>query len=124
MSTKVHDFAAQVQYVASIAPGEYTASETGATVDLIGADGRGFAALHVGGVAGGTTVAARLEHSADGSTWAVVTGASFPDVTAGPATYVLGFDRADRYVRAVADLSGGSPSADLCIAIGQQKKTI
>jgi hypothetical protein len=124
MSTKLHDFAAQVQYAASIIPAGYTSTEDGSAVDLIGADGRGVAVLHVGGVGGGTTVAVRLEQSADAAAWSAIPGATFPNVTAGSVTHAIGFDRAQRYVRAVADLTGGSPSANLCVAIGQQKKTI
>ena len=124
MSTLLHDFPAQAQYAASVNPAVYTATVEGSAIDLLPADGRGFAVLHAGTVAGGTTVAARLEHSTDGVFWTAITGATFPNVTARPATHAIGFDRTQRYVRAVAELTGGSPSANLCVAVGQQKKTI
>ena len=123
MSTKLQDFAAQIQYAGSINPGVYTANQTGSGIDLLGADGTAFAVLHVGSVAGGTTVAARVEQSADALSWASITGATFPNVTSGPGTYAIPFDRSQRYVRVVADITGGSPSANLCAAVGQQKKT-
>ena len=62
---------------------------------------------------------------ARGSTgWADVTGATFPNVTTGTAAHLLTFARTQRYVRCVVTISGGSPSAAVCAAVGQQKKVI
>src|SRR3954453_20856539 len=102
MSTALHDFPSQIQVAASLAPGSYVDNQNGTAVDLIAADGRGFAVLFAGSVAGGTTAAAKLQDSADGTTWADITGAAFTNVTAGPAVQTLAFDRARRYVRAAA----------------------
>jgi hypothetical protein len=124
MSTKLHDLPAQAWLAASIVPGGYTEGESGAPIDLLAADGRGFAVLHVGALAGGTTILAWLEQSADQINWDPIPAAEFPEVTAGSATHALGFDRSARYVRASFDLGGDTPSAGLCIAIGQQRKTI
>ena len=67
-----------------------------------------------------------MQESADGSTgWADITGAAFPDVTTGTAAHLL-IVHADAAVRPVRRrrLTGGSPSAAVCAAVGQQKKVI
>jgi hypothetical protein len=125
MSTKLHDVAAAAVLAPSVAPATVTSSQNGSAVDLIAGDGNAFAVLVLGTVAGGTTVGGKVQESADGSTgWADIAGAAFPNVTTGNAAYTVTFERTQRYARCVVTVSGGSPSAAVCAAVGQQKKVI
>ena len=123
MSTKLHDLPAQAVLGASVPPQVATGSQNGAAIDLLHADGNGFAVLLTGTVAGGTTVGGKVQESADGSTgWADITGAAFANTTTSNAAQAVAFVRTLRYVRCVVTVTGGSPSAGIAAAVGQQKK--
>ena len=125
MSTHLHDVAAHAVLAPSVAPAVVTTTQNGSAVDLLTGDGNAFAVLVLGTVAGGTTVGGKVQESADGSTgWADITGATFPNVTTGTAAHLLTFARTQRYVRCVVTIAGGTPSAAVCAAVGQQKKVI
>lgn len=122
MSTKLHDLPTQATLSASVPPQVATSSQNGSSVDLIAADGNGFAMLFTGTVAGGTTVGGKVQESADASSWSDIAGATFTNTTTSNATQAIPFQRTMRYVRCVVTLAGGSPSAGICAAVGMQKK--
>jgi hypothetical protein len=94
-------------------------------VDLLAGDGNAFATLFTGTVAGGTTVGGKVQESDNGTSgWADVSGATFANVTASNGAQAVTFARTKRYVRCVVTLTGGSPSAAVCAAVGQQKKLL
>ena len=125
MSTKLHDFARQAILGGGLTPRTVTTTITGSAADLITGDGRCVAVQQVGAVSGTTPVlAGKIQESADSSTWTDISGATFTNVSAADNVQAITFDRTQRYVRAAFTLGGSSPSADVCIAVGQQKKTI
>jgi hypothetical protein len=125
MSTKLHDVASAAVLAASVPPQVATASVNGSAVDLLNGDGNAFATLFTGTVAGGTTVGGKVQESADGSTnWADISGATFANVTTSNAAQAITVARTKRYVRSVVTVTGGSPSAGVCSAVGQQKKVL
>ncbi|MEI4884435.1 hypothetical protein, partial [Klebsiella pneumoniae] len=77
-----------------------------AAVDLIDADGSGFAILSVGQITGDSAVTATLEESHDSTTWAAISDVSFPVVDEESMAVVRTFTRTRRYVRAVVAVSG------------------
>ena len=123
MSTKLHDLPSVAVLAASVVPKVVTATETGSTVDLLQADGAGFAILSVGAIASGTTVGGKVQESADGSTWSDITGGAFDDIVAANGLTSVRFERAERYVRGIVTIAGSSPSAAVCAVVGSQKKT-
>ncbi len=124
MSTKLHDLGTQAVLGVSVPPAVVTTSQNGSAVDLLAADGSGFAVLLTGTVAGGTTVGGKVQESADGTTWTDITGATFPNTTVSNTAKAITFTRTARYARCVVTLSGGSPSAGVCAAVGEQQKAV
>jgi hypothetical protein len=122
MSTKLHDLPTNATLSASVSPQVATTTQNGSSVDLIAADGSGFAMLFTGTVAGGTTVGGKVQESADASSWSDIAGATFTNTTTSNAAQAVAFQRTMRYVRCVVTLAGGSPSAGVCAAVGMQKK--
>jgi hypothetical protein len=120
MSTAIDDFTCQAVLGVSVPPGSYDDVFTGAAVDLLAGDGRGFAVLQADGLTGGASVAGQIEESDDGTTWAAITGAAFPTVTANGA-YAVGFARSRRYVRCALGVVVG---ANVCVTVGQQRKVV
>src|SRR6478735_500967 len=124
MSTALHDLASAAFVAAGLYPDTKTAPVDGPTIDMIAADGPCFAIQQVGAIVGDTTVAGRIEESADGTTWTAISGATFSDVTASNNLQVIRFTRAERYVRFAADITGATPSAVIAVVIGEQEKTL
>jgi hypothetical protein len=126
MSTKIQDFANQAYLkAASGTPTAKTSTVTGTGLDFITGDGRCFAIQNVGTVSGTSpTLNGRIQESADNSTWSDVSGATFTQVTASTSLQIITFDRTLRYLRYVGTIAGTSPSFDLDVLIGEQKKQL
>lgn len=124
MSTRTDDFAATAALGSSLAPSQLTASANGAAVDLLSADGPCFAIQQVGAVTGELSLAGRIEESANGSSWSAISGATFATVTDASDVQAITFHRSARYVRWAATISGDTPTAQVAVVIGEQKKTI
>jgi hypothetical protein len=123
MSTHIGDFAAAVAVMQTVAPSVQTAQFNGDPVDLASADGDCFAIQQIGAFTDGPTWTGRIEESADGTSWSAISGAAFDPVTASGDTQVIRFARTARYLRYAVTITGSSPSADIAVLIGQQKKT-
>ena len=124
MSTKLNDVPSAAVLASTVPPVVATSNQTGSTVDLISADGPGFALLAVGAIAVGTTVGGKVQESDTGSSWTDIAGATFPAIIAANGTGSARFHRTARYVRCAITVTGGSPSAAVCARIGSQKKTM
>ena len=70
------------------------------------------------------TLAGKIQESADGSTWADVSGATFTTVTANDNVQAITFDRTQRYVRYVGTVAGTSPQVPVAVVISEQKKQV
>ena len=121
MSTISNDLASCANLKQTFPPQTYAENLDGDPVDLIASDGRGFAVLLLGQLGVGTTLAAKLQESSDLVTYVDVPDGAFPTFATGIDTHLLGFTRTRRYVRMRLDISG---SADVCAAIGQQRKEL
>ena len=121
MSTILNDLASSANLKQTLPPQSYTENLDGDPVDLIASDGRGFAVLLLGQLGVGTTLAAKLQESSDLVTFVDVPDGAFAPFTTGVDTHLLRFTRTHRYVRMRLALSG---TADLCAAIGQQRKEL
>ena len=124
MSTYLHDVPTAAAVAAGLYPEVRTSSVDGPAVDTWTGDGPCFAVQLAGVVGAGTTLAGRIEQSADGSTgWAAISGATFTAVTTSSRIETIRFTPAQRYVRWSATISGGDPSVAVAAIIGRQKKT-
>ena len=124
MSTALHDVASAALVAAGLYPDTKTSSPTGSAIDMVTADGPCFAIQQVGEFSA-TSLAGVIQESADGSTgWAAISGAAFAAVTAENNVQVITFRRSARYLRYVGTITGGSPSIDMAVLIGEQKKTL
>jgi hypothetical protein len=124
MSTALNDFASAALVATGLAPGARTSSPTGSAIDMVSADGQCFAIQQVGTFSA-DTLDGEIEESADGSTnWTAIDGATFDEVSAGSNLQVIRFVRTERYVRYVGTIAGGSPSIEMAVLIGEQKKTL
>ena len=121
MSTILNDLASCANLKQTLPPQSYAENLDGDPVDLIASDGRGFAVLLLGPLGVGTTLAAKLQESSDLVTFVDVPDGAFAPFATGVETHVLGFTRTQRYIRMRIDISG---TADLCAAIGQQRKEL
>jgi hypothetical protein len=125
MSTKLHDVADQAILGQGLVPQTATTTATGTGVDLLSGDGSCFALQLVGAVSGTSpTLAGKIQESADNSTWADVSGATFTTVSAANNYQAISFERTQRYLRYVGTVGGSSPSFALGVVIGQQKKQV
>jgi len=126
MSTALHDVASAAFVAAGLSPATQSgASITGAAIDMLAADGPCFAIQQVGDLSDDTSLAGRIEESADGTTgWTAVAGATFDDVDADNNVQVIRFTRTERYVRYAATLTDGVPSVVIAVVIGEQQKTL
>jgi len=124
MSTALNDFASAAYLGVGLYPDTKTASPTGPTVDMISADGPCFAIQQVGEFSVDTTLAGLIQESADGSSWAAISGATFATVSAANDLQVIRFTRSARYLRYAATLTGDTPSLEMAVLIGEQKKTL
>lgn len=124
MSSVLNDFAALVICKQSIAPDVHSESPgAGTTVDLINADGGGFATLIVGEVDGTSVVInGKLQESVDGTTWTDIAGATFTTVTTSFTTETISFRRTARYVRANITITGTDLGVRHAVVLGQLRK--
>lgn len=103
-----------------------TATANGSGVDLKDYDGK-LKVILATSLGGGTTptLDVKLQDSADNSTFADISGATFTQVTdSADATEAIGLEVTprDRYIRAVVTISGTSPTFDCAvIAVGAKK---
>lgn len=96
-----------------------TATVTGSGVDVSGYTGTAQV-VFVSSAFGGTTptCAVKLQSSADNSTWADISGATFTGVTdAANLTQMISVkvDEQPKYIRAVATLGGTSPEGSVAV---------
>lgn len=102
-----------------------TATANGTGVDLQQYSGDVAVVLDSAAGTGTTpTLDVKLQDSADNSTFADITGATFTQVTgtASQQKIVVNKDAARRYVRAVATIGGGTPSFTFSVnALGVKK---
>ena len=125
MSTSLRDVPSNALIGQSITPRVATASLNGATLDAISADGRCTAIQQTGTIGGSSpSLAGKIQESADNSTWADISGATFTAVTANDSTQSIAFDRTKRYLRYVGTIAGTSPTIPLAVIILEQKKQI
>ena len=105
----------------------HAASVNGAALDITGCEGKIAVIRETGLCVGGTvkTADAKIQHSADGETWADVENASFAQVTdvAGNGREVIELDtqKLDAQVRAVVTLGDGTTAACGVLAIVCEK---
>ena len=126
MSTAFHDLASAAFVAAGLYPDTQTSSPTGSAIDMISADGPCFAVQQVGDFSADTTLAGRIEQSADGTSgWTAIAGATFADVTAANNVQVIRFMRtgALRPLRGHAERQYRRRSRSPSL-IGEQKKTL
>jgi hypothetical protein len=124
MATALNDVASAALVAAAVSPGTKTSTVTGSAIDMITADGPCFAVQQVGAFSA-TSLAGVIQESADGSTgWAAVSGAAFASVTGANNVQIVTFARTARYLRYVGTITGGSPSIDMAVLVGEQKKTV
>ncbi len=125
MSTALHDVASAAFLAAGLYPDTKTETATGSAIDMISADGQCFAIQQVGEFSEDTTLAGTIEESASGTgDWAAIDDAEFTDVTAANNLQVIRFTRTQRYVRYVGTITGDTPSIEMAVLIGEQKKTL
>ena len=100
----------------SFRPNRVTATANGTGVDTQGYED-GMVVLEVGTVSGTTpSMTVKMQESDDNSTFADITGSTFTAVVASNSSQVLRLTELNlarkRYVRAVATISGTTPSFD------------
>jgi len=105
--------------------GTYTADATGAGADLQGYQGVSKVVLN-SGAGGGTapTLDAKIQDSADNSTFADIPGKVFTQVTGNASIQSLAIDTraVKRYIRADLTITGTSPTFGLAVtAVGQKQ---
>jgi len=110
---------------ASLAAGTYTADAEEAGMDLQGYQGVSKVVLN-SGAGGGTTptLDAKIQDSADNSTFADIPGKVFTQVTGNASIQSLAIDTraVKRYIRADLTITGTSPTFGLAVtAVGQKQ---
>ncbi len=103
-----------------------TATANGSALDLqawVNPGGQAMKAILDVGAASGTTptLAVKFQESADGSTWADITGATFAAKSAA-GFEEMSFRCSKRYVRAVATIGGTTPSFTFSVYLQGQKR--
>src|SRR5881275_3230284 len=94
MSTKLHDLARHAILGVGVTPRTITGNLNGSSGDMITGDGRCFAIQTVGSLGGTSpTLAGKIQESADGSSWADISGATFTTVTSSDNVQAITFDR-------------------------------
>src|SRR5262245_4640306 len=114
MSTSIHDLASAAAVAAGLYPVTRTTSGSGPTIHR-GGDGPCFAVQLTGVLAAGTVFDGWIEQSANGTTWAAISGGEFEEVSAANDVQVIRFDRSARYVRWTCEIDGTSPSAAIAV---------
>ena len=110
---------------ASLAAGTYTADAEGAGMDLQGYQGVSKVVLN-SGAGGGTTptLDAKIQDSADNSTFADIPGKVFTQTGTAASIQSLAIDTraVKRYIRADLTINGTSPTFGLAVtAVGQKQ---
>lgn len=104
----------------TIDPAVLTATATGATVDCKEAGGV-LVVVSTGALVGAAVFGAKLQESADGSTWADVPAkwvqSDAPQVLAASSTYRIGYTGKLRYVRPVLVYTSGTSLAASAVAV-------
>ena len=92
----------------TIPPGSYAAAVTGTGIDLKDCFGKGMARL-IAQATTGNTMGAKLQDSADNSSFADVSGFAFTDFSTAAQNQTLVLDKGKfrRYVRALSTTTGG-----------------
>lgn len=125
MATEIGDFKNRVLTVPAIYPASVADTNVSAVVDMIDGDDRCFALQIVGSVSGvAPTLAGKIQESADNAVWTDVLNASFAVVSVATNTQVLVFERTKRYLRHNRTVTGTAPTFQICVLIGQQRKSI
>ncbi len=106
----------------TIAPDSYGAVTTGAGVDLVSCFGKGQAIL-VAQATTGDTIGAKIQDSADNSSFADVSGLAFTSFSTAAQSQKLTLDKSvlRRYVRAISTTTGGTGPHKLAVVIAFQK---
>jgi hypothetical protein len=121
VSSLLHDVPTHTAFALALPPQTLTDDATGPAVELPDGDGPAFAVIQLAGLVGNTAVTVEFEQSANGSSWSFVS-ADVPTPTAGVTA--VSFTRPARYLRCQVTLAGSSPSADVAVLVGQQKKVM
>lgn len=111
--TAIQDIAGQLTLTALLATAARTATANGTGVDCRALRGRALVILDSAAGTGTTpTLDVKLQDSADNSSFADITGATFTQVTnaASLQSIAVNLDGARRYVRAVSTIAGTTPS--------------
>ena len=106
-------------------PATITSTATSAGVDITSFEGKLKCTLNVGAVSGTSPVnTAKLQDSADDSTYADISGATYSAVSAANSIESIAVDTrsTDKYIRAVQTLTGTSPSFASALYYAGQKK--
>ncbi|MFO0822296.1 MAG: hypothetical protein U0792_04135 [Gemmataceae bacterium] len=124
MSTAINDLATAALVSAAIYPDTKSSSPTSSALDMITADGPCFAIQQVGEFTA-DSLGGVIEESATGTgSWSAIDGAEFTEVTGANNLQVITFTRSARYLRYVGTLAGDTPSVEMAVLIGEQKKTL
>jgi len=110
----------------SLPPAVRTSSANGTGIDFNEAGPAVTVVAEVGTVTGTSpTLDITLEESADNSTFTAISGAALTQITASNGRQVVTFyNRAQRYVRAVATIAGTSPSFPSSVTLMSPDKLI
>jgi len=112
------DLTSAIAVDASLAPGDYTATSNGASVDLRGFESAAIAFV-VGAVTDGTHTPG-VEESDDGTTWSAVAAGDLIGglvALAANTTQRAGYRGAKRYLRATLTVAGATVGAKLAAVI-------
>jgi hypothetical protein len=123
MSSHINDLHSSAEVQASVYPSTVTATGPGSEVDFATADGPCFAVQMIGDMVDNTTLDGSIEESAEGTAWSAIPDAAFDQIAEANNVQVISFQRTKRYVRWTATIAGTSPSFDVAILIGEQRKT-
>lgn len=116
----MRDLSRNLKTVAALAPAVLTATGTGASVDLKGADGAAFV-VATGALVGAAVFAAKLQDSDDGSTFADVAAdqvdSNAPATLVAASSYKVGYRGFKRYARVVLTYTSGTSLAASAVAV-------
>lgn len=117
---RLRDLYSNLTAAQALAPAVQSASVNGATVDLIGARGVVFA-LTTGAIVGAGAFSAKVQESADGTTWTDAAAervqSNAPAVLAASSVYRLGYVGKLRYARLVLTQASGTSIAAGAVAV-------
>jgi hypothetical protein len=124
MSTAINDLASTALVSAAIYPDTKSSSPTSSALDMITADGPCFAIQQVGEFTADSLDGVIEESETGTGNWSAIDGAEFTVVTGANNLQVITFTRSARYLRYVGSLSGDTPSVEMAVLIGEQRKTL